>query len=121
MKQRCCRDKQVRAGGRIKGPERIHGRTFPGSVLVNSLEEQLPCLHTLGGAESDLHDVEKNVGHKMKAKCIESDILGTFQLRHNRVSVLVTSAVNFPVLGNQPSPENSACCHNTVTAATCLI
>lgn len=36
----------------------------------------------------------------MKAKSTESDIPGTFKLRHNCVSILVTSAVHFPVLGN---------------------
>lgn len=50
LKQYCCRDKQVGAAESTKGPGRILSRTFPGSVSVNSLEEQLPCLHTLEGA-----------------------------------------------------------------------
>lgn len=57
----------------------------------------------------------------MKDKSIESDIPRTFKLCHNRVSILVTSVVRFPVLGNLPSPENSACCQNAVTDAACLI
>lgn len=31
--------RQARAEGGVKGAERVHGRTFPGSVIANPLEE----------------------------------------------------------------------------------
>lgn len=40
----------------------------------------------------------------MKAKSIDSDVPGTFRLCQNRVSILVTSVLLFPALGNLPAP-----------------
>ena len=39
----------------------------------------------------------------------------------NRVFILVRSVVHFPVLGNRPCPENSACSQNTLTDVASLI
>lgn len=90
------RVKQVRAGGRRKGPERIPGRTFPGSVVVNSPEEPLGprVIYMMRG--------------RTEAQSIESDIPGTFQVYrvrpHNQVSIPDTSDVHFHCVGKSAVP-----------------